>query len=50
VLAYVRNNENFCLAVSESFDGDDGGDDYSPLGVFGPDGDDDVSSEGGDVS
>jgi hypothetical protein len=34
VLAYVRNNEKFCLEVSESFDGDDRDDSYSPLGVF----------------
>jgi hypothetical protein len=47
-VAYVRNNEKFCLWVSESFDGDDGDDSYYPLGVFGLDGDDNGSSGGGD--
>jgi hypothetical protein len=34
VLANVRNNEIFCLGVSVSVDGDEGGDGYSPLGDF----------------
>jgi hypothetical protein len=40
VLAYVRNNEKFCLEVSESFDRDDGDD--------GRDGDDNGTFGGGD--
>jgi hypothetical protein len=46
-LAYVRNNENFCLRVSESFDRDEGDDGYSPLGVFGADGDYNDERSGG---
>jgi hypothetical protein len=48
------SNQNFCfLGVSERFDGDEAGDGYSPLGVFGPgddrlNGDDDGNSGGGD--
>jgi hypothetical protein len=42
-------NKKICfLGVSGNVDGDDGGDGYSPLGVFGLDGDDDGSSGGGD--
>jgi hypothetical protein len=46
VLAYVRNNENFCLGVSESFDGDKGDDGDSPLWGCGLG--DDRNSGGGD--
>ena len=34
VVTFVRNNEIFCLWVSVSVDGDDGGDGYSPLRDF----------------
>ena len=34
VLANIRNNGIFCLGVSVSVDGDDGGDGHSPLGDF----------------
>ena len=44
MLAYVRNNENFCLGVSLSVDGDERGDGYSPLGDF------ELKLEGGDDS
>jgi hypothetical protein len=48
VLAYVRNNENFCLGVSESFDGDKGDDGYSPLGGCGLGDDGNSGGEDGD--
>jgi hypothetical protein len=47
VLANDSKNEIFWLGIV-CVDGDDGGDGYSPLGVFGLDGDDDGSSGGGD--
>jgi hypothetical protein len=34
VLGNVQHNEIFCLGVSVSVDGDEGGDSYSPLGDF----------------
>jgi hypothetical protein len=43
VLVNFRNNENFCLGSGNVDGGDDG---YSPLGVFGLDGDDDGNSGG----
>jgi hypothetical protein len=53
MLADDSKNENFCLGDCGSFDGDDGGDGYSPLGIFGLgddglDGDDDGNSGHGD--
>jgi hypothetical protein len=47
VLANDSKNEIFCLGFG-IVDGDEVGDGYSPLGVFGPDGDDDGSSGGRD--